>query len=220
MIKVLHLDDVEEHSLFTAAQLARVSGEIELQRAASVRDAIDRLGAEGGFDCLLLDDENPDASAGDVLIRLRNSGFSIPAVVLTDVIDADEPRGTGSPDSDDALCAFVEFGDFSGLAETIKKLVEHSRLLRAEEDRREEICEALHTGVDEIERARNELTAREKEILTLVAQGLANKEIAGELFISERTVANHLANMFKKLEIHSRSEAVRLAFAMRLLEPH
>lgn len=216
MIKVLHLDDVEEHSLFTAAQLRRISDEIELHRVDSLEGAIERLVSGGGFDCLLLDDEHPDSAVEKVVNKLRDARLIIPVVVLTD--DIEEGEG-GAPATGSALFVRVGFGDFSGLAETIKALVERSRLNQEEENRRIEICEALRTGVDEIERARSELTVREKEILTLVAEGLANKEIAAKLFISERTVANHLANMFKKLGIHSRSEAVRLALAMRLIEP-
>lgn len=56
-----------------------------------------------------------------------------------------------------------------------------------------------------------ELTSRENAILRLVASGHANSEIAGQLFISEKTVRNHLTNIFEKLEIDSRSKAIVLA---------
>lgn len=52
------------------------------------------------------------------------------------------------------------------------------------------------------------LTARETEVLGMVAEGLTNKEIAGKLFISEKTVKNHITNVFKKLEVSGRTEAV------------
>ncbi len=51
------------------------------------------------------------------------------------------------------------------------------------------------------------LTAREAEILTLVAKGLSNKEIAARLGVSHGTVRNHLANVFKKLHVQCRTEA-------------
>lgn len=50
------------------------------------------------------------------------------------------------------------------------------------------------------------LTRREVEIATLVAQGLTNKEIAGRLFISERTVDNHVQHVYNKLDIGSRPQ--------------
>lgn len=52
------------------------------------------------------------------------------------------------------------------------------------------------------------LTPREEEVLTLLAGGLLYKEIASELFISKETVHNHLRNVYKKLQVRSRTEAV------------
>jgi DNA-binding NarL/FixJ family response regulator len=55
------------------------------------------------------------------------------------------------------------------------------------------------------------LTGRECEVLTLVAEGHSNRQIGEELFISEYTVARHLANIYLKLEITNRTEAARYA---------
>jgi len=52
------------------------------------------------------------------------------------------------------------------------------------------------------------LSERESEILNLVALGRSNKEVAGELFLSERTIKAHLTNIFNKLNVASRSEAI------------
>jgi len=56
-----------------------------------------------------------------------------------------------------------------------------------------------------------ELTDREREVLTEVGKGRRNKEIADVLFISEKTVKNHISNIFAKLEVNSRAEAALLA---------
>jgi DNA-binding CsgD family transcriptional regulator len=61
------------------------------------------------------------------------------------------------------------------------------------------------------------LTKRELEILTLMAQGLANSQISQRLFISSRTVDHHVSAIFAKLEVHSRSEAVAVAFQSGLV---
>jgi ATP/maltotriose-dependent transcriptional regulator MalT len=60
------------------------------------------------------------------------------------------------------------------------------------------------------------LTAREVEVLRLVAHGRSNREIGAELFISEHTVARHLSNIFRKLEVTSRSAATSFAYEHHL----
>jgi len=62
------------------------------------------------------------------------------------------------------------------------------------------------------------LTERELEVLQLVAQGMSNREIAGELYISENTVKNHVRNILEKLHLHSRMEAVVYAVREKLLD--
>ena len=64
-----------------------------------------------------------------------------------------------------------------------------------------------------------ELTARETEVLKLVATGMSYKEIASELFISHRTVQNHVQNTLGKLQLHNRIELVRFAIARGLETP-
>jgi len=55
------------------------------------------------------------------------------------------------------------------------------------------------------------LTDREREILELLAQGLSNKTIATRLYLSVRTVEGHLANIYSRLGVHSRTEAMLMA---------
>jgi DNA-binding NarL/FixJ family response regulator len=59
------------------------------------------------------------------------------------------------------------------------------------------------------------LTERELEVLRLVAQGLSNREIGRQLFITENTVKNHVRNVLEKLHLHSRMEAVMYAIRER-----
>ncbi len=54
------------------------------------------------------------------------------------------------------------------------------------------------------------LTAREREVLNLLARGRSNREIAEELFITNKTVKNHLSRIYEKIEVHSRAEAIAL----------
>ena len=63
------------------------------------------------------------------------------------------------------------------------------------------------------------LTAREREVLALVAQGSTNRDIGRQLFISGNTVKNHVRNILEKLQIHTRAEAVVFAVRENLLDP-
>ncbi len=63
-----------------------------------------------------------------------------------------------------------------------------------------------------------QLTDREREVLTLVTDGLTNKEIAHELHLSERTINFHLNNVYSKLQVSTRTEAVVYALRFNLLE--
>ena len=54
----------------------------------------------------------------------------------------------------------------------------------------------------------SELTPRELDVLRLIAQGLRNRDIAERLVISEKTVQNHISNIFAKLQVNDRSQAI------------
>jgi len=60
--------------------------------------------------------------------------------------------------------------------------------------------------------SKDKLTRREYEVITLIAEGLNNKEIAERLFISEKTVKNHVSNIFKKIGVNDRTQAAIYAF--------
>lgn len=61
------------------------------------------------------------------------------------------------------------------------------------------------------------ITPRELEILTLIAEGLSNKQIAARVFVSENTVKTHSSRVFDKLGVQRRTQAVQLARQLRLI---
>jgi len=65
----------------------------------------------------------------------------------------------------------------------------------------------------------NELTEREREVLTLVARGYTNKQIAKELYVTEKTARNHVSHILDKLGLSRRSEAAAFAVEHKLVPP-
>jgi DNA-binding NarL/FixJ family response regulator len=63
-----------------------------------------------------------------------------------------------------------------------------------------------------------QLTNREIDVLQLLQKGVQNKEIAGTLFISPKTVDNHISNILFKLDVNSRAKAVREAVQLGILK--
>jgi DNA-binding CsgD family transcriptional regulator len=64
------------------------------------------------------------------------------------------------------------------------------------------------------------LTPREEQVLRLAASGLTHKEIAGRLGIRAKTARNHLANLYDKLGVHGRAQAVLVAIRLGLIDPN
>jgi DNA-binding CsgD family transcriptional regulator len=93
----------------------------------------------------------------------------------------------------------------SGLEDRMAALLARSRDF--------DIARAIGLKVSREVRPRQRLSAREKEVYELLAQGRSNPDIAKTLFISESTTKVHVRHIFEKLGVHSRVEAARMAAA-------
>lgn len=73
--------------------------------------------------------------------------------------------------------------------------------------------------LNETELQQRNISKRELEVLTLMSKGLSNQEIAEQLFVSLNTIKTHSANLFEKLEVKRRTQAVETAKKLQLLPP-
>ena len=145
--------------------------------------------------------------------RLLESRITSPILFLTDDVESvravlgSNVRAWGvlSPDAtEDELVAAVRAvgeGLWVGAPSLVREMIRFS-------GRRESLGEESLT---------EQLTAREKEVIQLMAQGLANKQIALSLSISEHTVKFHLSSLYAKLGISSRTEAIKRGIELGLI---
>jgi two-component system, NarL family, nitrate/nitrite response regulator NarL len=199
---------VEDHAVVAEGLVALLAEHPDLRVlgwAPTVADAT-RLAAESPVDVAVVDFWLPDGTGVDAAAGIRTSRHD--AVVV--FVSAD--------DSDQAMLAAVEAGASGYLVKTAtgQEIVEAVRraadgemlipaprlaelLARSRESSRRETDRAQQLG---------RLTAREREILDLMSQGLTNREIAAQLSIAYPTVRSHVRRVLEKLDARSKLEAV------------
>lgn len=168
-------------------------------------DAALKAAAELPVDLLILDVEMPRRSGIDVLRTLRSSGDKRPVILLTGKITdqrAYEALQLGleglviKTRAPELLLTCIE-SVLQG-----RRWIDHEMLQRA--------MEVSLSGADGTDPLRI-LSAREQVVVEHVLKGLRNRDIAGQLGVTEGTVKVHLHNIFEKLNISSRTELVLLA---------
>jgi two-component system response regulator FixJ len=186
-------DDAE---LRQALRLLLESAGLTVRTYASAPELLDRLGPDP-LGCLVLDIRLPGMSGLQLLEELRRRGFHLPAIVLTaqaDVKVAVRALKIGAFE-------FLEkpLGD-QPLVDLVHQAIARSRQVRDELLEHSRAC-ALVDG----------LSPREREVLDLLVEGKANKEIADMLGLSTRTIEGHRGRLFEKLRVGSLAEMVRIA---------
>jgi FixJ family two-component response regulator len=162
----------------------------------SAQEFLDRARAEAPS-CVVLDLQLPGLSGLDLQKAMAEIGLEVPIIFLT---------GHGNiPVSVQAMKA--------GAMEFLTKPVEEQDLLKAiqeaiERDRRTRQQQA---GIRDLRDRYESLTAREQEVLRQVVSGLLNKQIAGELGITEDTVKFHRGHIMRKMQADSLADLVRMA---------
>jgi DNA-binding NarL/FixJ family response regulator len=206
-INILVADD---HPMLREGLVAVLSTRPDFEVVGEAKDGnevVERVKALSP-DVVLLDLEMPEMDGVEALETLQKEGFETKAVVFT-AYDTDEKilgairagakgyllKGSARKDIFDAVETVASGGSLLGPDIT-------SRLL-ASMSREQSPLETL--------------TPRESEVLRLIAKGMPNREIARELFISERTVKFHVSSLLAKLDAENRTEAVAVAREKKLL---
>lgn len=149
--------------------------------------------------CVLTDLQMPEMSGLDLQQALRHRGILLPVVVLTAYGDVQTTRLAMKNGAFDFLEKPV---DDEILLDILKNAIREDNL-RHDANRKE------HGARSRLER----LTAREREVLALLVEGLSQREIAARLEISPRTVEVYKSRMMEKLQCRSLAELIRASLA-------
>lgn len=209
---------VDDHQIFRGGLRAELGDEIEVVGEAADVDQAIRTITEASPDVVLLDVHLPGGSGGggaEVLRRLGRElvGTRFLALSVSDAADdvvsviRAGARGyltkTASGAEVTAAVTRVHGGD----------AVFSPRLAGF-------VLDAFGTGGGETATADDELdrlSAREQEVMRMIARGYAYKEVASELFLSVKTVETHVSNVLRKLQLSNRHELTAWALSRRLL---
>jgi len=198
--RLIHLIDDEEAIRRSAGFMLRTSGFEVKAYESGVAFLKEAKSADPG--CILLDVRMPEMDGLEVQRELNSRGIALPVIVLT-----------GHGDISIAVQAMK-----AGAVDFLEKPFEKAHLLEAIERGFERLGKREQAVASEQEAAVRiaALTPREQDVLRGLVRGHPNKTIAYDLGISPRTVEVHRANCMTKLEVHSLSEALRIAFAAGL----
>ncbi|MGY0007131.1 response regulator [Micromonospora sp. I033] len=204
MIRVFLLDD-HEVVRRGLADLLQSSGDIEVVgESGSAQEASRRIPALRP-DVAILDARLPDGNGIDVCRDIRAVDSSIKGLILT------------SYEDDEALFAAIMAGAAGYVLKQIRgtDLVDAVRRVAAGQSLLDpaittRVLERIRSGVEQ-PRELKSLTEQERRILEYVAEGLTNREIAGRMFLAEKTVKNYVSSVLAKLGLERRTQAAVLA---------
>jgi two-component system NarL family response regulator len=196
-----------------ASMLVEIDDISVVGMASSGSEAIDQI-KKLLPDVALVDIGMPEKDGLDVTETLHKDLPNIKVIIL------------GMPDLTDEIMTCIEAGAAGYVLKeaSFEYLVESIRsVLRGESFCSPRMAASLFSRVAElvgekIPESSVKLTSREVEVINKVADGLSNKEIAGQLYIEEQTVKNHIHNILDKLQLHNRLEAVQYARDKKLLD--
>lgn len=193
---MVYIVDDDQGVRDSLAMLLR-STEIDCRTFGAARPFLEDCARDEGPACLLLDVNMPDMSGFECQRVLRERDLRMPVIFLTGYADVPGAVTAMKRGAMDYLEKPLQ--DSERFLERVKEALERDTRRLQQRKRRESVCARL-----------GRLTPREREIAGLVVAGRANKVIATDLGISERTVEVHRSRAFDKLDVHHVAELVHL----------
>ena len=206
-IKVIIADD---HALFREGTRSLINQEKDMEVVGEASDGDDAIKLVGNLrpHIVLMDIAMPHVNGIEATRRIKAEFPSTAVLILT------------AYDNDQYISALLEAGAAGYLLKNVSgaDLVNAIRAVHSGEA-------VLHPAIakkvfsrlgssgreSDTPKQLDELSEREMEVLKLAARGMSNQDIAAQLYLSRRTIQAHLANIFRKMDVGSRTEAVLLA---------
>lgn len=166
-------------------------------------------------DLVLMDVDMPVLNGLDATQRIKQFNPAIKIVILT------------MHDEKSLVKKFMDIGadgyllknaDRHVLVDTIKKVAAGEKHFPADllKEKDSPVKKAIENPSEAL--IKSQLTEREIEILSLIAQGYSNKEIGDQLFISHRTVDTHRTNLMKKLDVNNIAGLIKKSYELKIIE--
>lgn len=198
---------VEDHPLMKdgIVEALRQAGDIEVAGvAATASEALEKI-AEVSPDIALIDIRLPDSDGVSLLDSVKEINSGIKAIMLSISDDYDYVKEAIRGGAQGYLLKDV---GSERLVEAVRQVAGGLNVFSPEIT----ATILLMTEAGRAHKPWSQLTSREKEIWKLISLGIPNQDVASQLVITQSTIKFHMRNLFQKLGVRNRAEAVSLAF--------
>ena len=208
--KIIKLLIVDDHVLIREGikQILELENDISvIGQAGNGEDAFNKA-IELNPDIILLDINMPKLNGIEALRRFKDMGVKSKVIILTIHEDREYILKTLKLGADGYI---LKDSDADSLINGIRNVFKGQKYIQ--QSVADLVKESSNSDAYNIINSKiNSLTKREYEVLILIAEGLNNKDIADRLFISEKTVKNHVSNILKKLDLNDRVQVAIFAY--------
>lgn len=215
MNKPIHVMIADDHLMVREGikQILELDDDIKVVAEASNGKECINLLDETKVDILLLDINMPEMNGLKVLQYLKDKKIKVKVLILTIHNEVEYLLKA----SDIGVNGYIlKDSDSTVLKKAILSIVNGESYIQP--DLRPLLKKRLSERESSINENDDNLTKREIEVLKLLAEGLFNKEIAYTLSISEKTVKNHISNIFKKINVSDRTQAAVYAIKHNIVD--
>ncbi|WP_353095227.1 response regulator transcription factor [Tissierella praeacuta] len=209
--KIIRVVIADDHALIREGikQILELEKDIEVIGQAGDGEEAFTMAMELNPDIILLDINMPKLNGIETLKKFKDMGIKSKVIILTIHEDKEYILNTLKLGANGYM---LKDSSADSLIRGIHSVARGEKYIQssvAELVSKSSNCdEYFNVSIEKI----NSLTKREYEVLILIAEGLNNKDIADSLYISEKTVKNHVSNIFKKLDLNDRVQAAIFAY--------